>query len=108
MHEGTFEEAIVKYNLLKDLDDVFTNRYAAYFGADFPEVIVENYLADNDKKVLIFKDSFGLPFSAFLSTMVSETRLIDKRYFSGSLEAYIKEYNPDLVLYVYKSINTQK
>ena len=106
-HEGTFEEAIVKYHLLKNPDDLFTNRYAAYFGADFPEVIVENHLADNDKKILILKDSFGLPFSAFLSTMVSETRLIDKRYFSGSLEEYIKAYNPDLVLYVYKSINTQ-
>ncbi len=107
-HEGTFEDAIVKYNLLKNPDDLFTNRYAAYFGADFPEVIVENHLADNDMKVLIFKDSFGLPFSAFLSTMVSETRLIDKRYFSGNIEEYIKAYNPDLVLYVYKSINTQK
>ena len=107
-HEGSFEEAIVEYNVLKNPDELFTNRYAAYFGADFPEVIVENHLADNDKKILILKDSFGLPFSAFLSTMVSETRLIDKRYFSGSIEEYIKEYKPDLVLYVYKSINTQK
>ena len=104
--EGTFEEAVVKYNLL-NTDDIFTNRYAAYFGADFPEVIVKNNLADNDMKVLIFKDSFGLPFSAFLSTMVGETRLLDTRYYDGDVEEYIKAYNPDLVLYVYKSINTQ-
>lgn len=104
--EGTFEEALVKYNLLNPTD-IFTNRYAAYFGADFPEVIVQNHLADNDLKVLIFKDSFGLPFSAFLSTMVSETRLLDTRYYDGDVAEYIKAYNPDLVLYVYKSINTQ-
>lgn len=104
--EGTFEEAIVKYHLL-NTEDIFTNRYAAYWGADFPEVIVENRLADKDFKVLILKDSFGLPFSAFLSTMVSETRLLDTRYYDGDVAQYVKEYNPDLVLYVYKSINTQ-
>ncbi len=104
--EGTFEEAIVKYNLL-NTKDIYTNRYAAYWGADFPEVIVENHLADKDFKVLVLKDSFGLPFSAFLSTMVSETRLLDTRYYDGDVAEYVKEYNPDLVLYVYKSINTQ-
>ena len=106
--EGTFEEAIVKHNLLKKPEDLFTNRYAAYFGADFPEVEVENHLAPNDMKVLILKDSFGLPFSAFLSTMVKEVRLLDMRYYNQDVKEYIKEYQPDLVLYVYKSINTQK
>ena len=104
--EGTFKEAIVKDNLLNPTD-IFTNRYAAYFGADFPEVIIKNHLAENDMKVLIFKDSFGLPFSAFLSTMVGETRMLDTRYYEGDIEEYVKEYQPDLVLYVYKSINTQ-
>ena len=104
--EGTFEEAIVKYGLLRP-KDIFTNRYAAYFGADFPEVIVKNHKADNNLKVLIFKDSFGLPFSAFFSTMVGETRLLDTRYYEGDLEAYIRDYDPDIVLYLFKSINTQ-
>lgn len=105
--DGTFEEAIVKYSLLTP-KDIFTNRYAAYFGADYPEVIVKNNKADNDLKVLIFKDSFGLPFSAFFSTMVDETRMIDTRYFTDDLEKYIRDYDPDLVLYMFKSINTQK
>lgn len=104
--EGSFKEAIVKENLLNPTD-IFTNRYAAYFGADFPEVIIQNHSSENDMKVLIFKDSFGLPFSAFLSTMVGETRMLDTRYYNGDIEEYVKEYQPDLVLYVYKSINTQ-
>lgn len=106
--EGSFEEAIVKNDLLED-SDLFTNRYAAYFGADYPEVIVNNELINNDTKVLILKDSFALPFSAFLSTMVEEVRMLDMRYYTDmSLEEYIDAYEPDLVLYVYKSINTQK
>lgn len=104
--EGTFEETLVKYNLLRP-KDIFTNRYAAYFGGDFPEVIVENRKANNDLKVLIFKDSYGLPFSAFFSTLVGETRLLDTRYYAGNVEDYVRDYKPDLVLYVFKSINTQ-
>lgn len=106
--EGSFEEAIVKYNLLR-AKSVFTNRYAAYFGADFPEVVIKNKKVNNDLKVMIVKDSFALPYSAFLSTMVAETHMIDLRYYTDmSLDDYIAEYEPDLILYVYKSINTQK
>lgn len=106
VREGTFEETIIHKNLIQD-EDIFTNRYASYFGADYPEVILENHKADKDMKVLIFKDSFALPFSAFLSTMVSETRLIDTRYFKGDILDYISQYQPDLVLYVHKSMNMQ-
>lgn len=106
--EGTFEDAIVKYNLL-NAKSVYTNRYAAYFGADFPEVIINNHKSDNGLKVLILKDSFALPFSAFFSTNVSETRMLDYRYYTNmTLEEYINDYKPDLVMYVYKSINTIK
>lgn len=105
--EGTFEEAIIKKNLLND-KSVFTNRYASYFGGDFPEVVIKNKKAEKDFKVLIVKDSFAIPFSAFFSTMVSETRMLDTRYYEGEVTDYIESYNPDLVLYVYKSINTQK
>lgn len=105
--EGNFEETIIKKSLLEE-ESVFTNRYASYFGADFPEVVIENRKSNNDLKVLILKDSFALPFSAFFSTMVGETRMVDLRYYTGEIEDYIEAYNPDLVLYVYKSINTQK
>ena len=105
--EGDFKKAIVKYNLLNE-ESIFTNRYASYFGADYPEVIIKNEVAPNDMKVLIFKDSFGIPYSAFFSTLVSETRMLDTRYFTDDVKEYIKEYDPDLVLYVFKSLNTQK
>ena len=92
-----------------DTKDVFTNRYASYFGADYPEVIIENHLAKNDYKILIVKDSFALPFTAFLSTMTSEIRMLDFRYYDEmSVEEYVAANDIDAVLYVYKSINTIK
>ena len=103
---GNFEETILKENLLDESKSVYTNRYASYFGGDYPEVIIKNKLNTDGKKVLIVKDSYALPFSAFLSNMFAETRLVDLRYYKEDLSTYINEYKPDLVLYVYKSMKT--
>lgn len=105
-YTGTFEETILKQGLLDEKESVYTNRYASYFGGDYPEVIIKNKLQAEGKKVLIVKDSFALPFSAFLSTMFEETRMIDTRYFKEGLLNYIEDYQPDVVLYVYKSMKT--
>ena len=103
--EGDFRESIIFESLLEE-EDVFTNRYAAYFGADYPEVIIENHLAPVDQKILLIKDSFALPFSAFLSTMVSEVRMLDLRYNqSMTLEEYVAANDIDVVVYLYKSMN---
>lgn len=107
-YEGDFEETIIKTNLLDENESVYTNRYAAYFGGDYPEVRIENRNKAAGHKVLIIKDSFALPFSAFLSTMFAETRLLDLRYYDADkLESYIEEYNPDVVLFVYKSLKME-
>lgn len=108
VREGSFEEAIIDQSLLEE-GDVFTNRYATYFGADYPEVVIENHLANQDSKILVVKDSFALPFTAFLSTMASEIRMLDLRYYTEMpIEQYVETHDIDVVLYVYKSINTVK
>ena len=55
----------------------------------------------SDKKVLVIQDSYGLPFSSFLSLRVKELRTIDLRHFEGKEIEYIKEYKPDIVLMIY-------
>lgn len=104
--EGNFTKALINEDILND-KDIFTNRYVSYFGADYPEVIIENKSSVNGLKILIVKDSFGIPFSAFMSTMASEIRMLDMRYYKDkSVEEYALEYRPDLVLYVFRSIRT--
>lgn len=104
--EGSFEDSMINKEILEE-KDIFTNRYVSYFGADYPEIIIKNHDADNDFKILIVKDSFGIPFSAFISTMAGETRMLDTRYYKEkSVKDYALEYKPDLVLYVYRSIRT--
>lgn len=104
--EGDFAQTLINEDILND-KDIFTNRYVSYFGADYPEVIIENKSSVNPLKILVVKDSFGIPFSAFMSTMVSETRMLDMRYYKDkTVEEYALDYRPDLVIYVFRSIRT--
>ena len=96
---GSFEDTIIVKDLLGD--DILLNKYACYFGGDFPEIIIQNETSTSNKKILIIQDSYGLPFSSFLSLRVKELRTIDLRHFEGKEIEYIKEYKPDIVLMIY-------
>ena len=96
---GSFEDTIIMQELLEN--DILLNKYACYFGGDFPEIIIQNENIISDKKILVIQDSYGLPFSSFLSLRVKELRTIDLRHFEGSEIEYIKQYKPDIVLMIY-------
>lgn len=97
---GSFDEAILNQDYLDPEKPPETVRYAAYFGGDYPETIIENHLAESGN-LLVIQDSFGLPFSAFLSTATKNLTLLDLRYFKGSLFDYIEQHQPDAVLFCY-------
>lgn len=99
---GRFGISLINEAIL-DMDlSVYTNRYACYWGDDYQKTSVNNRLIDDGSKILIIKDSYGLPYSAFFATMVDEVYTVDLRYFGiDSLEGYIKQVDPDLILMVY-------
>ena len=106
VQEGSFVETIIDMDLLNLNATPYTNRYACYFGGDYQEVVIKNQTApaggDVDK-VLLIKDSYGLPYGAFLSTMVSQLNMIDLRYFDiANLKDYIQAEDFDLILVMYK------
>ena len=97
---GSFHHTMVRDSLLY-ADNVEANRYASYFQYDYGELVIENKLADNDLHIVIVKDSFALPFTAFLSTAVHKITMIDLRGFEGSVADYMSELQPDLVILMY-------
>lgn len=99
--EGNFEDAILNKTFLDTKADLTTNRYAAYHG-DNSELVFENHLQDKGR-ILLIKDSFGIPVYSFLSLGVKEVRAIDVRLFEKDLTEYIKEVNPDLVIMMYNA-----
>ena len=98
---GSFEEAVLEWDYIED-PNISTNRYAVYHG-DYEELRFLNHKAQNDKKVLIIKDSFGIPIYSFLSLGLREVRAIDLRLFEKNVAEYAAEYNPDLVILMYNA-----
>ena len=54
-------------------------------------------------RVLVFKDSYGVPVTAFLTCAFGSMDIIDIRYYSDDkrIKEIIAEERPDAVLYVY-------
>lgn len=80
---------------------IYTDLYSVYMDGFVAEMHMINHNSKNDKKVLIFQDSFGFPFSPFMSLTAKETRVIDLRNWSGDIESYISEYEPHFVITLY-------
>ena len=97
--QGPFEETVLVSSYLDPNKPVDTNRYAAYHG-DHAELILTNHLEDQGR-ILMIKDSFGLPVYAFLSLGVHEIRALDIRLYPGSVVEYAKNFQPDLVILLY-------
>ncbi len=98
---GTFEEAVLEWDYITN-PDITTNRYAVYHG-DYQELRFTNNMVDNDSKILIIKDSFGIPVYSFLSLGIHEVRAIDLRLFEQNVAEYAKAYDPDLVIVMYNA-----
>jgi len=101
IYKGDFEKAFIDETQLEVGDYYTKNPYAAYFRDDQALVHVTNHKAPEGKKVLLLKDSFGISTAPFLATAVRNLDVIDLRHFNGSLEAYVKETRPDIVVVMY-------
>lgn len=80
---------------------IYTDLYSVYMDGFVAEMQMVNHNSQNDKKILIFQDSFGFPFSPFMSLTAKETRVIDLRNWHGDIASYISEYEPHFVITLY-------
>ena len=98
---GSFAETVLDMTKLTD-PSVYTSRYNAYWGADYPVVLADNLQNEDGLTVLLIKDSYSLPYGAFLSTMTDKLYMVDLRYFDiADLAQYIGDIRPDLMLIMY-------
>lgn len=97
---GSFEDVLIQDKYIDDDASLFElNHYCVYIGGDFPLVHQRNETAEVDKKLLIFKDSFTLPYQSFFSTIFTEVDVVDPRHYnSETLTQYIETTQPDVVV----------
>lgn len=80
--------------------DYLPTTYNLYMGGDFGETVLETNRPEL-LKALIFGDSFTNALETLLYASFDETRVLDLRHYTEqSLEAYIADYQPDIVLCV--------
>ena len=96
---GDFEQA-----LLSDPNE--SDCYCSVLNNSYCEMIIENKLCINGKRLLMVSDSYGRPLAAYMSMYFSEVINVDtqKDRYKGSIYELIDEYKPDAVVFCYNSI----
>lgn len=82
------------------------DKYEMYLDGNKPLTIIENDNLDNDKELVIFKDSYALSIAPFLAQHYSKVTLIDLRLANEEFaKSFINDNSEILYLYGFKTIN---
>ena len=113
---GSYKDTLYDYENLEDAlqysdDDYFQKPdvYSSVIWRNDALGIVKNKNARNnaDKKILMIQDSFGFYSTTYLACDVGEVHMIHLSGFNGSLRAYVKEMQPDVVIVMYCERNIE-
>ena len=98
---GDFKEAFLKMSNLEKIDYYNTLVYETYLYGDHERISIDNKKATNDTKILYIVDSFSDCVIPYFASTVKHIDVIDLRYFNGSLESFISQNKPDMVVAAY-------
>ena len=80
------------------------DKYDVYLSGATPLLTINNPNSDNNKELIIFRDSFGSSITPLILTGYSKVTLVDTRYMSPKLiNQYIKFTNQD-ILFMYSTL----
>ncbi len=100
--EGTFREAAINYNnLILDPGKSYSSNAYYIYGHYLEQTHTVNETADNDLKILIFKDSFGAPLSILMGLGAKEVYAVDTRNSNKTIQDWVDEIQPDVVMLAY-------
>ena len=101
--EGSFAEAALNMERLTGEPDYYNSSpYDVHTGENYAHVQFRCETAPSDKKILMIKDSFGLPVEDFLSTAFRRVETLDLRYLKDTTAAeVIDRFQPDMVIVMY-------
>lgn len=90
--EGSFVESLIEKG----------NGYNMYITSDNSFIHVDNKLNNDGKRIMLIKDSFGLPIAAWLSCICDELYEVDLRYKQElSVIDMLKKYDIDTFIILY-------
>lgn len=95
----------VMYNMeaVEPRDYYNKSPYAAYNYGDRAIIRIDNEMIDSGGKILMVHDSFADSVIPFMALGMNNIESIDLRYFNGSLEKYLEQSKPNIVLVMYNA-----
>ncbi|MDO5546582.1 MAG: DHHW family protein [Eubacteriales bacterium] len=101
--EGSFAEAALNMDRISGAPDYYNSSpYDVHTGENYAHVQFRCETAPSGKKVLMIKDSYGLPLEGFLATAFREVETLDLRYLEDSTAVeIIEQFQPDMVIVMY-------
>ncbi|MBQ9827058.1 MAG: hypothetical protein IJM62_00080 [Lachnospiraceae bacterium] len=78
------------------------DKYQVFFGGNHPQVDIKTTV-NNEKRILIFKDSYANCYIQFLLPYYEEIIMIDPRYYYGNVDTIIKTKNITDVMFLYSA-----
>ena len=110
--EGDFNTSLLDLSKLVVNDYYSEDPYYVYLGGDYRLQKIKNNLNPTGKKLLVIRDSFGIPVVPFISLQMAETHIVDVRnkdeYVGDKVNVYkyIESFKPDYVLVLYTGFDT--
>lgn len=97
--KGSFEEVFVNRWVISDKNE-YTDKYITMMDYGAPYEVIINDKIDAGVSLVIIRDSFAMPFSAYLASNVKHIYMFDTRYenIRRTLRKKIEEVSPDAVL----------
>ena len=80
------------------------DKYSFFLNGNNAKVVIKTKV-ENEKKLLVIKDSYAHIMAQFLCQNYEEIHFIDPRYYKASLTEYIKQNNITEVLFLYNVSN---
>lgn len=105
-YTGRFEEALIATPVIRQSSRPFdTDMYGMYLYGNPAFSHIENLDQPEGIKVCVIKDSFAVPFSAFLSLRCNTVDLIDPRFYEGDYYETIEAGDYDYVVLMFSPEN---
>lgn len=102
--QGDFKDTLLDYRHLQKIDYYNENCYASFMNRnDVYCKIINHDDGVEEKKILIIKDSYSTPLIPYLALGVKEIDTIYEMLFNGSIQTYIDETKPDMVIVMYSA-----
>lgn len=101
--KGNFEQSVMDRS--KDPEDYSfeDSAYYIYWGGDYSSVHVDNEKNKKGKRLVVIKDSYGIPVTAMMAGAFSSMDIFDVRYYNEdkAFPQAILDCEPDAVVFIY-------